>query len=89
MVRMFFRHDVSDYDSWRKVYDSIDADRPSAGVTGHAVYRGTDDGNDVTGWHDFGTAEQAQAFAASPLLHDAMKNAGVVGAPQIWFTTPA
>jgi len=53
------------------------------------VYRGTDDGNDVTGWHDFGTAEQAQAFAASPLLHDAMKNAGVVGAPQIWFTTPA
>jgi hypothetical protein len=89
MVRMFVRHDVADYATWRAAYDSIDQERHSMGVTDHAVYRSTEDQNDVTAWHDFGTQQQAQSFASSPTLRDAMQRAGVQGAPQIWFTTPA
>ena len=87
MVRMFVRHEVADYAAWRTVYDSIDAERPSLGVTGHAVFQAVDDPNDVTVWHDFATLEAAQSFAGSPQLREAMSQAGVQGQPDVWFTT--
>jgi heme-degrading monooxygenase HmoA len=86
---MFVRHQVADYPAWRSVYDSIDETRASMGVTGHAVFRSTADGRDVTAYHDFESEDAAQAFASSPALRDAMGRAGVQGAPQIWFTTAA
>ena len=33
-VRMFVRHDVTDYAAWRSVYDGFEADRKALGVTG-------------------------------------------------------
>src|SRR6266446_328052 len=72
-----------------QVYDAFDAKRRKMGVTGQAVYRSIDDANDVTVTHDFTNAEKAKAFASSPDLKAAMENAGVKGAPQIWFTTRA
>ena len=89
MVRMFVPHSVSDYEAWRKVYDAFDQERAPMGVTGEAVFRGVDDANDVTAWHDFATAEEAKAFAAWPRLKEAMGEAGVAGQPQIWFVTQA
>jgi hypothetical protein len=40
-------------------------------------------------WHDFDTAEAAQAFASSDKLRNVMQQAGVQGEPQIWFVTTA
>ncbi len=87
MIRMFVRHKVNDYAAWRKVYD--DFDNQSMGVIAHAVYRGADDPSDVTVTHDFDSLEAAKALAGSDELREAMGNAGVVGEPDIWFTTPA
>jgi hypothetical protein len=89
MVRMFVRHQVTDYGAWRKVYDGIDQDRRELGVTGHAVFRALGDPNDVTAWHDFSSREAAESFASSPQLREAMQQAGVQGQPDIWFTTAA
>jgi len=89
MVRLFVRHKVSHYAAWRQVYDAFDADRTKLGVKGHAVYRGVDDPNDVTAWHDFDDLESAKAFAGSNELKSAMKGAGVVGAPTLWITKHA
>jgi quinol monooxygenase YgiN len=86
-VRMFVRHEVSDYAAWRKTYDAFDATRRKMGVTAQAVYQSTDNPNDVTAYHDFKNVERAKAFAASAELKSAMQKAGVKGAPQIWFTT--
>jgi quinol monooxygenase YgiN len=88
-VRLFVRHEVNDYAVWRKAYDGFDADRRAAGVTGAAVYRSIDNPNDVTVWHEFASADKAKAFAASEKLKNVMKDAGVKGAPQIWFTFEA
>ena len=88
-VRMFVRHEVSDYATWRKSYDDFDAARRKMGVTAQAVYRSTDNLNDVTAYHDFKSLEKAKAFAASPELKAAMQKAGVKGNPQIWFTSRA
>jgi len=85
-VRMFVRHEVSDYATWRKAYDAFQATATKMGSTARAVYQGTDDPNDVTAYHDFTSAEKAKAFAASAELKSAMQTAGVKGQPQIWFT---
>ncbi len=86
MARLFVRHTVTDYSTWRKGYDAFDSKRAPMGVTGHAVYQAVDNPNDVTATHDFSTAQQAQAFMASEDLKAAMRASGVVGAPTVWLT---
>ncbi len=89
MVRLYVRHQVTDYATWRQAYDEFDAERRSMGVTGDAVYRALDDGNDLTVWHDFATREAAEAFAGSDRLREVMHRAGVAGEPSIWFVSEA
>ncbi len=86
MATLFYRHKVAEYAAWRKVYDEFDAVRLSLGVTSHGVYQSSEDPNDITGYHEFATIEAAKAFAESNELKEAMGKAGVVGAPDIWFT---
>jgi hypothetical protein len=86
-VRLFVRHDVTDYTAWRKAYNDFDAKRRKMGVIAQAVYRSIDDANDVTVTHDFTSAEKAKAFASSPDLKTVMEKAGVKGTPQVWFTS--
>ena len=87
MVRMLVRHDVTEYDVWREVYDSFD--RAALDVTDHAAYRSVDDPNDITVSHDFASADAARAFAFASELESAMRRARVTSASTIWFTTPS
>jgi|SRR5215471_16767045 hypothetical protein len=89
MTRIFVRHNVADYKTWRKAYDDFDTERKALGVTAHAVFQSVDDPNDVTVWHDFPTPKGAKDFASSPRLKEVMAKAGVKGAPQIWFVNQA
>jgi hypothetical protein len=89
MIRLFVRHQVADYEKWRKVYDGFDAERTTMGVRGQKVFRSAEDGNDVTIWHDFADLETAKEFAASSKLREKMNASGVVGEPQSWFTREA
>jgi hypothetical protein len=86
MVTMFVRHQVADYAAWRRVYDTLGAVQKAGGVTAEDVYQAVGDPNDLTVTHDFATIEAAQAFAGSAELQAAMHDAGVVGAPTVWFT---
>lgn len=86
MTTMFVRHTVSDYTSWRKAYDDFAPVQKAKGVIAQAVYRAADNPNDITITHEFASVEAAQTFAKSADLKSAMLNAGVVGAPTIWFT---
>jgi quinol monooxygenase YgiN len=88
-VRLFVRHEVSDYAVWRKAYDDFAKPRRNLGVSAQAVYRSADNPNDVTVTHDFKSMEQAKAFVSSPDLKAAMEKAGVKGAPQLWITSKA
>jgi quinol monooxygenase YgiN len=87
MVRLFIRHDVADYDTWRVGYDAFDETRRGMGVTGDAVYQAVGNPNDVTVTHDFESEDAAKAVLSSPELKGAMENAGVVGEPQMWITS--
>ena len=89
MTTLFVRHTVSSYDHWRKVYDSVGPVQKKAGVIAEAVYRGTDNPNDITVTHEFASLAAAKAFASSEDLKQAMQSAGLVGAPTIWFADKA
>jgi hypothetical protein len=86
-VRMFVHHQVTDYATWRKSYNSFAPIQKKHGVIYQAVYQSTDDPNDITVVHDFHNLDAAKAFAALPELKAAMEKSGVKGAPQIWYTT--
>jgi quinol monooxygenase YgiN len=83
---MFVRHTVSNYETWRKAYDAFASIQKAKGVAGQAVYQATDNPNDITVTHEFASMDAAQAFVNSDELKKAMHNAGVMGAPTIWFT---
>lgn len=89
MIRMFVRHKVTDFATWKQAYDDFDAERRTMGVIDDAVFQATDDANDVTAWHDFENMQAAIAFIDSERLREVMAEAGVAGEPAIWFTTPA
>jgi hypothetical protein len=86
MTTMFARHEVKDFSAWKSVYDAFDATRRSMGVTGHGVFQADGNPNDVTIYHEFGDMAAAKKFAESAELKETMGKAGVVGAPEIWFT---
>jgi len=77
------RHSVNDYTAWRVVYDSLEPLRVQHGCTDKKVLHTPDSANDLLVVHDFGTVEQATAFANDPALKDGMQRAGVAGPPRI------
>ena len=89
MVRMFARHQVADYDAWRAVYDSADEVRKKMGCVAQSVYQATDNPRDITVVHDFSSLDAARAFASSSVLKEDMAKAGVIKAPELWFTEAA
>jgi hypothetical protein len=86
---MFVHHRVEDYPRWREGYDAFDEERRGIGVTDDGVFRGVEDPNDVTVFHDFATDDEARAFAESARLREVMGEAGVLGAPEVWFAAHA
>ena len=89
MATLFVRHSVSDYKTWRKTYDDFKATQKANDVTAEAVYQAADDPNDVTVTHEFPNVEAARAFIQLEELKNAMRSAGVVGAPTVWITNRA
>ena len=80
---LIVRHHVNDYGAWRSVYDSVDGLRQQHGCTSDEVMVDPGDKEEVFVLHRFPTLEQAQAFAGSDELRDAMGRAGLTGAPRI------
>jgi hypothetical protein len=89
MIRMFVRHEVTDFGAWREAYDAFDSARQQMGVKGQKAFQSAENPNDVTAWHDFDSLEAARAFVGSDELKEAMGAAGVSSEPTIWFTQEA
>ena len=85
MTTLFVRHTAADYAVWRRVYDAFRPKASTLGVQSDAVYQAADNPSEITVTHDFASLDAAQAFAGSPELRSALHDAGVVGAPTIWF----
>jgi hypothetical protein len=85
MVQVLVHHAVTDYRSWRTDFDAAIDFRHAGGECSCRVFRKSGDTNDLTllfEWEDLG---RAQVFMNSSELHQKMKQAGVVGKPEIQF----
>ena len=71
------RHQVSDFEAWKQVYDGFAPVQTEHGVRAHQVLRSIDNPNDVIVTHTFDSSEAARAFFALPELRDAMTDGGV------------
>jgi hypothetical protein len=71
------RHQVADFDSWKKVYDSFASVQAEHGVRAHQVLRSIENPNDVTVTHTFDSPEIARDFFALSELKETMSEAGV------------
>ncbi len=86
---LLVQHEVEDYATWRSVYESVDGLRKEHGCTDAEVLVDPVNKQDVYVVHRFPTLEQAQAFAGSSGLREAMGKAGVKGAPRIEIAVEA
>lgn len=89
MAVLFVRHEVTDFDVWKKGYEGAADMRKANGVKAAAVYRHEDNPNVVTVYHEFDSIDAAKAFASNPALKEKMAELGVKGGPEIWFAHKA
>ncbi|HEY5529900.1 MAG TPA: hypothetical protein VIL51_10695 [Thermoleophilia bacterium] len=75
------QHRVRDFEVWKPLFEEHGDVRRKYGATGHEIYRGINDPNQITVVNHFPSKEQAEAFAADPSLKEAMARGGVVSEP--------
>lgn len=81
-------HEVTDWATWKRVFDGHEAARKAAGMLGHHINRRLDNPNVISIYMALTDVAKAQAFASSPDLHTVMASAGVKGAPSATWITP-
>ena len=89
MVHVMIRHKVADYGRWKEAFDSHLTNRKRAGETGSHVYHSVEDPHDIVVQLHFETIDEARKFMNSDDLRQAMKGAGVQGAPEVQYLEDA
>jgi quinol monooxygenase YgiN len=89
MAALLIQHHVKNYAVWRKGFDANKALRTSGGELSAQVFQDAKDPNQLTVFSNWSSVADAQKFAGSPELKQAMQNAGVDGAPSVSFLNEA
>jgi heme-degrading monooxygenase HmoA len=85
MASMLVQHQVKDFATWKKIYDSAYEMRTSNGELSDQIFRDASDPNKLTILFKWDSLERAQKWAKSPELKAAMEKAGVTGPPNVSF----
>lgn len=85
MATMIVSFRVMDFDHWRRLFDALALTRLEHGIVAASIHRDADDPAQVVTILTARTIDVARAWAASPVLHRAMAEAGVVGQPHVVF----
>ena len=83
MAHILVHHKVEDYGKWKPVFDKHGSFRTENGSKGGKVYRSATDPNDLFVLLEWDSVEGIQKFVQSDSLKVAMKEAGVVGMPDV------
>ncbi len=89
MAYQIVRHTVEDYSKWKTVFDEHGAIRKAQGSTGAQVLRGADNPNELCILIEWDNVQNAQNFAQSDTLREAMQRAGVTSKPEILYFNEA
>lgn len=89
MSYVMVKHKVADFEAWKKVYDSLEAERVKGGSKSASVFRDHGNPSGVVVLTEWDSLESAQKFNGSEKLKDAMMKAGVEGPPEFLFLDKA
>lgn len=84
-IRAMVRHKVKDWDAWKKSFDEHKQARIDAGLTDRVISYTVGDNHNVSLVFAVADMAKAKAFMKSDDLKNKMKEAGVEGAPDIFF----
>lgn len=85
MAHVLVRCNVGNYASWKPVFDGHVAEREEAGSRGGFIFRNAEDSNEIFVLLEWESLELARKFMQSERQAQVMKEAGVTGAPDIWY----
>lgn len=85
MAFVLIRHKVKDFAKWKRGYDAHAPMRRKAALRQKVLLRGVRNPKDVLILFQAASLSKAKAFASSANLRKAMKEAGVVGKPEITY----
>ncbi len=87
MVTVILSHEVTDFATWKAGFDSGEDMRTSFGVKTIGVYAAVDNANSVSIITEFPSVEAVTGMLSNPDLQASMKEAGVVGNPDVKILT--
>jgi hypothetical protein len=87
MPFLLVRHKVSDFDKWKRVFDSHAAAQQRAGLKIIRIMRNVEDPSEVVLFFEAKTIEGAKGFVFSPEVPQSKEQSGVVDKPDIYFLT--
>ena len=85
MAYVLVQHNVKDYGEWKKGFDNAAGLRQANGEKSAWIFQSEDDPNAITGLFEWDSLENGRKYFEMPELKEAMKQAGVIGAPKIFF----
>ncbi|HMA37431.1 MAG TPA: cyclase [Chloroflexia bacterium] len=83
MPWIHIRYRVTDYNTWKQVYDQTAALKRGQGWKRYRIFQVAGDRNDLLVMEEFASLEQARTFLQSDDLKNAIRQAGVLGTPEI------
>lgn len=89
MVHLLVHHKVEDYKKWKPFFDGHASARSEGGSRGGKVFRNASNPNEIFILLEWDNLANAKKFSQSDKLKEVMKNAGVVGMPEIYFLEEA
>lgn len=89
MPALLVRHKVTDYATWKQVFDDHEDVRRAYGCQGGRLFRNAADPNETVMLFEWDILDRARLFTQSDDLRDAMARAGVADQPDIWFLEEA
>lgn len=84
-MKMLARQRVSDYLTWRAVFDSHAEAQKDAGLRLEGIWRNLDSPSDVFALFEVEDEALARAFVTSPAVPEAKRQSGVIGETEIVF----
>lgn len=85
MIKMYVRHKVADFKTWKPVYDEHDAVRKQFGCKSSTVFTNAQNPNEILAVLDWDTKEQAIKFGQSSSLKEVEERSGVTSVPEVSF----
>jgi hypothetical protein len=83
MKYLLIQHKVKDFKKWKVAYDGHEPARKAAGLTERHLLRNTKSRNEVFILFEASDLTRAKAFCGSSDLRTVMKQAGVIGQPEL------